>query len=158
MSIELEISGIEGIGLIRRALINLVPGLKKEIIHRLANAAHGYAQDGADAHTKTGALARSIKLEKRGEGYAVVQDEQVAPHGRFVHWGTRPHEIRPRRKRALRWVAGGAFVFAQRVQHPGYEGDPFMETARAQVASDFDSIARAAFAEVRSGWFGGGQA
>jgi len=153
MSIEFEIQGLENVGIIRRALINLVPGLKKELIHRVATEAHQHALDGADAHTKTGAMLRSIKLERRGEGYAVTNDEQMAPHARFVHWGTRPHVIRPRRKKALRWVVGNAFVFARKVNHPGYAGDPFMETARERVAADFDRIAREAFAETRRNWF-----
>ena len=147
MSVQLEISGLEDVGLIRRLMINLVPGLKNQIIRQLSTELLTHAQTEADTHTKTGALVRSIRMQKQGEGYRIQADPTVAPHALFVHWGTRPHEIKPRRKRALRWPSGNRFVFAQRVNHPGYAGDPFLETARARVSADFNRIAREAFAE-----------
>ena len=41
-----------------------------------------------------------------------------------VHFGTRAHEIRPRRKRALSWR--GARHPVRRVWHPGTRAQPFM--------------------------------
>jgi hypothetical protein len=85
---------------------------------------------------KTGNLGRSIGLgsitptrvdTKAGAGYAG-----------FVEFGTKPHEIRPKRGRVLRWPAkgsarlsgapksGGAVIFARRVEHPGTKAKPFM--------------------------------
>jgi hypothetical protein len=51
------------------------------------------------------------------------------PHTAFVHNGTRPHIIRPRRARALRFEVDGRIVFAKIVHHPGYRGDPFLTRA-----------------------------
>ncbi|GGZ23254.1 hypothetical protein GCM10010387_15460 [Streptomyces inusitatus] len=45
---------------------------------------------------------------------------------RFVLDGTRPHLIRPRRKRALRFEVGGRVVFAALVRHPGTRANNFL--------------------------------
>lgn len=42
------------------------------------------------------------------------------------HEGTRPHEIRPKRRKALRFVQGGRVVFRSRVWHPGTKPNRFM--------------------------------
>ncbi len=81
-------------------------------------------------HRQTGDLERSLELNRDGPGdYRIGHNESMAPHAVFVHWGTRPHEIRPSKKKALRWPSGGAFQFAKVVQHPGYEGDPYLVDA-----------------------------
>ncbi|MEU1550199.1 hypothetical protein [Nocardia sp. NPDC005745] len=52
-----------------------------------------------------------------------------ARHAAWVHDGTRPHEIRPLNAKALRFEVGGRVVFARRVWHPGYAGNPFLRDA-----------------------------
>lgn len=44
----------------------------------------------------------------------------------FVLDGTRPHIIRPRRRRALRFHVDGREVFAAYVRHPGTDPNDFM--------------------------------
>lgn len=44
--------------------------------------------------------------------------------GLYMEVGTRPYEIRPRRKKALRFVVDGNEVFAKRVNHPGISPRP----------------------------------
>ncbi|PSK57995.1 hypothetical protein B0E38_01840 [Streptomyces sp. 111WW2] len=51
------------------------------------------------------------------------------PKVRFVLDGTRPHLIRPRRARALRFTVGGDIVFAKLVRHPGTRANNFMGRA-----------------------------
>lgn len=46
----------------------------------------------------------------------------VMPH----HDGARPHVIRPRRKRVLKFQSGGKTVFARKVNHPGNRGTHFL--------------------------------
>ncbi len=49
------------------------------------------------------------------------------PAAVFVTKGTRPHVIRPRTARALRFTgSGGQTVFAARVNHPGNRPNEFM--------------------------------
>lgn len=47
----------------------------------------------------------------------------------FVLKGTRPHLIRPRRAKALRFDVGGTTVFAKLVRHPGTRANDFMSRA-----------------------------
>lgn len=51
----------------------------------------------ADAHTTTGALARSLDIVRvSANHYEIGHDLAEAPHALFVHWGTKPHVIRPK--------------------------------------------------------------
>lgn len=96
----------------------------------------------AARHNGTGALVRSIYKKRIRDGWEIGHDPRVAPHAVFVHWGTglwgpkrAKYPIKPKRKRALRWAAGGAFVFAKGVMHPGIKGDPWLtRAARAAPA------------------------
>lgn len=59
-----------------------------------------------------------------------------APYAGPVHQGARPHVIRPRHARALRFeVDGGRIVFARRVNHPGNRAQPFLSNAVHRVVS-----------------------
>lgn len=51
------------------------------------------------------------------------------PAVRFVLEGTRPHLIRPRRARALRFEVDGQVVFTRLVRHPGSRPNPFLQRA-----------------------------
>lgn len=53
----------------------------------------------------------------------------LASYSGFVELGTRPHEIRPRDARALRWVNASGIHFASRVWHPGTTPQPFLRPA-----------------------------
>lgn len=96
----------------------------------------------AARHNGTGALVRSIYKKRIHNGWEIGHDPRVAPHAVFVHWGTglwgpkrAKYPIKPKRKRALRWAVGGAFVFAKGVMHPGIKGDPWLtRAARAAPA------------------------
>jgi hypothetical protein len=54
------------------------------------------------------------------------------PAVRFVLDGTRPHIIRPRRAKALRFEAGGRVVFTKLVRHPGTRANNFLRRALEQ--------------------------
>jgi hypothetical protein len=72
-------------------------------------------------------LIRSIRQE-RGAGFIDIvagrpgATPYILPH----HDGARPHVIRPRRAKALRFVIGGRVVFARKVNHPGSVGTQFL--------------------------------
>ena len=57
---------------------------------------------------------------KRGMRYTGVEEE-----------GSAPHEIRPRRRKALRFTVNGAVVFRSRVWHPGTKGSRFLSSSLA---------------------------
>lgn len=82
--------------------------------------------------TRTGAVERSITSGFVEPMTATVSvGSQV---GAFIHSGTRPHDILPRNKKALRWAVPGSakgFAFARGVRHPGTKPDPFLHAALA---------------------------
>lgn len=92
-------------------------------------------------HAKTGALERSVgKKRLSAKAWLLGHDSRVAPYAVFVHEGTRAHWIRPRNKKALRWVSGGAFRFSKRgVRHPGTKPDKWMERAAARAPQIFEA-------------------
>jgi hypothetical protein len=126
----------------QRRLLNTVPGLNAELLRQVANTAFSEAQTAADVHTVTGNLVRSIEIIRDGDGYIVQCNERIAEYAPFVHWGSRPHPIAPKPpRRFLRWATNSSFVFARAVaRHPGYRGDPFMQTAMDRTLTQFDRL------------------
>ena len=142
--IEVNIQNIEAI---RATFARLVPETQTKVLRGLAQVAFDAAQTQVDTHTQTGALARSLRLRSDGEGgWIIGHDQQHAPYAPFVHFGSRPHVIRPREKKALRWPSGQGgrtgFVFAKWVKHPGYAGDPWLVQAADEAVRQFDAIVR----------------
>ncbi len=73
-----------------------------------------------------GRLKRSIRVDTRlSKKFALITgyyDEGVAPHGDYVLFGTPPHEIRAKNKKALKTPYG---VF-RKVDHPGTKPNDFL--------------------------------
>ena len=65
-------------------------------------------------------------------------DNRRASYGIFVQNGTKPHEIRAKNRKFLRWVVSSEFIFAKKVKHPGYKGDAFFELAIKQEVPKFE--------------------
>jgi hypothetical protein len=81
----------------------------------------------AQAGVRTGALKRDITKNWVGRGLT-IRVGSSRPYALMHHEGTRPHIIRPRRAKALRWVnARGEVVFAQVVRHPGTHPNRYLE-------------------------------
>lgn len=80
----------------------------------------------------TGALAASITVKRVGpSSWTVVAN---SPYAMAVHQGTRPHEIRPKNGRVLKFPSrGGRIVYAPKVNHPGTKPNPFLEKAMLAV-------------------------
>lgn len=92
----------------------------------------------------TGELANSIEARIGPKTGTVVA---TAPHAAFVEFGTWSHnllepksgtyEIVPVRARALRFEVDGDVVFAQKVNHPGVEAQPFLNPAADEIVPEF---------------------
>lgn len=142
--IEVNVQGIEAI---RATFARLVPEAQAKVLRGLAQVAFDTAQRQVDTHTQTGALARSLRLRSDGEGgWIIGHDQQHAPYAPWVHWGSRPHIIRPREKKSLRWPSGAGgktgFVFAKWAKHPGFSGDPWLVQAADEAVRQFDAIVK----------------
>ena len=142
--IEVTVNGVrELVGDLR----NLPENLETKVIQRMSEIAYFSAQKGAGRHVKTGALFQSLYNRPIAGGRAVGHDANRAPHAVFVNFGTRPHEIRPKNKKALRWPTPDGFRFAKWVKHPGYRGDPYIIKAKDDALAQFDAIVRKSLQE-----------
>jgi hypothetical protein len=114
----------------RFAAIKPSPKLMRDL------ALHAVREQKLLAPRKTGNLGRSIGVGRVTDNYA--ETIAKANYAAFVELGTRPHVIRPKSKKVLRFAPrgagrlsgsprkGGAVVFARRVHHPGTKAKPFM--------------------------------
>lgn len=95
------------------------------------------AQARQNAPVRTGNLARSIEPDPIRFSGPFRVDTGVTAHANYaaaVHDGTRPHVIRPRVARALKFQMDGRTVFAKSVRHPGTRARPFLRNAADEVA------------------------
>jgi len=116
-------------GEFRSSLLELYNELRRGAQRGLADAVTEAAKSARDTplfNDVSGALRASI-TDTIGDLEGEVAAN--AKHARYVECGTDPHEITPRRKRALRFIAAGNVVFARRVMHPGTKARPFMGIA-----------------------------
>ena len=137
MAITVEVTGAKEL---IAELRDLPEAFQKPVINKLAAVAYDSAQKGAGRHVVTGALFQSLYNRPITGGRAVGHDPNRAPHAVFVNFGTRPHQIRPKNKKALRWASGNGFIFAKLVNHPGYRGDPYMVQAKDDALAQFSAI------------------
>lgn len=87
------------------------------------------------APVDTGRLRVSGDMRvSRGAGQVVGTVSFDADYALAVHEGTRPHIIRPRNARALRFRVGGEIVYAKSVRHPGTRARPFLFEALSEIA------------------------
>lgn len=135
------------IGDIARTMDN-VKTLDGRTVQLLAQFAFDESQRGAGRHSKTGALFQSLYNRNTGNGRAVGHDTGRAPHAEFVLLGARPHDIRPKNKKALRWASGGKFFFSKLVHHPGNRADPYLFQAGDAALRNFSAFVDKAFKEI----------
>lgn len=143
IQIEIDVSGLAGFERAADALdeeANLAMSVAVDLVAEAARTTHDYVD-------RTGALTASIQPAgvegsfTRGDlegrvGFGASSRDGYA-YGIGVELGTRPHEIRPRFRQALRFPAGpsggAGWIFARKVNHPGTRPRLFM--ARALEAS-----------------------
>lgn len=79
----------------------------------------------------------------RSSGRMVIKVTHIGPTGvvtfpvryaQFVHDGTRPHIIRARNKKVLKFKVGARVLYRPLVRHPGTRARPFLERAMLEVA------------------------
>lgn len=110
-----------------RALNRILRGrrARQRVAERTERVAEFARQGGARHGSMGSAIRTSVEPDRRGRPRGTVWVQHRA--GRYVLEGTRPHRIRPRRAKALRFTArSGDLVFTKLVRHPGYRGDNFL--------------------------------
>lgn len=85
----------------------------------------------------TGALKKSITLSLKKDSVIVWAGGGGAPYAVYVHEGTKPHIIRPVKKKAL---ASKNKIFGKKVNHPGTKPNPFLLVAAKETSSEIDKL------------------
>lgn len=80
----------------------------------------------------TGKLKAGLAVQA-GDTTAVITSAEK--YWVYVDKGTRPHEIRPVRARALAFTVQGSKVFAKVVHHPGTRGKEFVSATESVMKS-----------------------
>lgn len=142
---------VDGLLTAKKELAAIGPTLERDVIRAMSEIAFRTVEAGAQRHTKTGGdgkLLASTYNRLIPGGREVGHDPQIAPHALFVLGGSRPHIIKPKNKKALRWVGGNGFIFASFVKHPGYIGDDYLNRAADDALRQFDAIVSAKLKEA----------
>lgn len=129
---------------------SLLDQLLYEALQRTVQLATTYAKTSTLYRSHTYGLRQSIRGFVVGgmTGMMLMPQGRVearAPYASFVHNGTAPHIIVPRRRQVLRFVQNGAVRFAPFVQHPGTRRRPYMTEARDLTAPIFERLVGEAF-------------
>lgn len=78
----------------------------------------------------TGKLRNSLQIKVETDRVTIGPDENIAPYGGYVEFGTKPHTIRPKTPGGvLVFKMNGTTVYAKKVNHPGTKAQPFVRPA-----------------------------
>jgi len=99
-----------------------------------------------EAPFATGKLRGNIYARATGLTGMVGPNLSITPYAFIVHEGSRPHDIRPRFKKALYWK--GALHPVKVVHHPGTKANPFIERTVDIVRNPVDKIFKLAIDQV----------
>lgn len=87
---------------------------------------------------KTGKLRKSIRMQRKVTAAYVRADVgSLLAYAAAQHEGAKPHPIKARRVRLLRfyWVREGVTFVGPKVRHPGNKGNEYLWRPLKQVAS-----------------------
>jgi HK97 gp10 family phage protein len=142
-------------------------GLQRAV-RRIGLHLEGAAKDNVTPFTRTGRLRSSITHTVSADALSTTIGTRTF-YARFVEEGTRPHEIRPRNKKALAWPktgktpaglgrgpqgtfkSSGTLQFAKVVHHPGFKGHFYMRRALQESKDDLGRIVAQELAKALRG-------
>jgi len=88
---------------------------------------------------RTGNLQRSITWYMSAENSARIIAQ--ADYAKYVEFGTKPHAILPKRRKALKIPTPEGYIFRKKVSHPGSKPYPFffanLQDRAKKVALEF---------------------
>jgi hypothetical protein len=124
---------------------NVSRELSKGVLDELGARAFVGLRQGAGVHSPrpngTGKLFASLYNRAPNQlTREVGHDSTAAPYAQWVIHGSKPHVIRPRFAKALSFVWHGHRVFFQKVNHPGYIGDNYLQRTEDSVLAQLGNI------------------
>jgi hypothetical protein len=119
LNIEITVKGIKDIKIFTEKEKDLLQKGFETGMHWLFEQSQNIVSE----HVRTGNLGASGRVIIPG----FLQGELVwsATYASYLQEGTKPHVIRPKRKKALRWIVEGVTYFSKKVQHPGTMPVPY---------------------------------
>lgn len=106
---------------------------------------HEYIDQKRAFTPRSGHLQRSIQIRYTENSAIISANAEYAP---FVEYGTRPHTIFPRNRKALKIPTRDGYIFRRKVQHPGSKPYPYF-------FADFENRKRAVYEEFRQAFLEG---
>jgi len=143
---------IDGLKEINRTLSAIDKSLYPELVVALTDDAYANVKKGSKKHIQSGNLDDNIAFKvsrNRLTGEVFIEDNAMmvdwkgkkVNYALFVLFGSRPHPINPKHKKALRFSSVGKFVFAKGIKkHPGYKGDNFLHDGVQETFNKIDKI------------------
>jgi hypothetical protein len=102
-----------------------IPGLYENLERRMLRVKSAAI---ANVNNRTFEYARGLKMERFvRRGVAGVRLVATAPHSATLEWGSRPHIIEAKDKKALFWL--GADHPVRKVHHPGTAAQHILRNA-----------------------------
>ena len=89
-----------------------------------------------------GAASRTKGRIIRRRGKVIVRLENDAKHAAILEKGSRPHIIRAKPGKTLRFVKGGKTIFTKAVRHPGTKPYRFLSKGRDVASRKFEQVMR----------------
>jgi len=125
--------------------VALNEGLRR--LGRLIVPAKGTGPLAAETPKRTGKGARSTHYRiggdpknQRLEVLQPAQNEDMDFYLMFVRDGTKPHQIRPKKAKVLRFIWNGEVVFRYLVNHPGTWPNPYHQRVVARLRGSIQQI------------------
>ena len=122
-----------------KKIVTQDPNVKRDILLRTANE---FLQTIRFlAPRDTGEYANSWVVQKVDSNSVTIG----TPHGDlaiYLEYGTAPHPIFPKNKKALHWVDGSGDHFALYVRHPGFPAMPHIRPAMNVVEAKINDIVK----------------
>lgn len=103
---------------------------QKRLIRQIGEAIEAEAK--INAPVDKGRLRDDITTWYEGDDTVIIGNSVAIPYAPFVHQGTKPYIIKPKKKKALANKAKGQF-FGKEVHHPGIKAQPYLVNAATEV-------------------------
>jgi hypothetical protein len=133
----------------------VAPDNAKEAVRRSIRESAVLVQERAQKRhrfiSRTGNLERAVVASIQEAQAAIFLDKRTAFYAGFVHEGTAPHDIFPKKRKCLRWAGRSGFVFAKKVHHPGTKPDQFLYKALNDSRTEIQAIFNRHIAGVFTG-------
>lgn len=106
-----------------------------EELEQSGRVAREHVLDHSQFKSRTGALVKATKARViRAAGGKKIIVSNSKKYAAAIDLGAKPHIIRPSKKKLLRFMVGGRFVFARSVRHPGNRAYRFLYRATLGAA------------------------